>query len=257
VTAVAHDPGVVPQTLPVTPRIYDTVVTHVRATPLRNEFTYKSYSWLVDLDHLPEMPWYARAFARFEGRDHFGGTGTIRAQVDTFLAAHDIDLEGGRVLMLASPRVLGYAFNPLSVHWCHRADGTLACVIAEVHNTYGERHAYLLQTDDRGRGEADKEFYVSPFYDLSGRYTMSLPEPGETLTQVVTLHRDSEMPFVASVRGVAKPATVAGLARAIARCPGASVGVAIKIRFQGIKLWLRKLPVAPRPDHPTQQGISS
>ena len=201
------------------------------------------------------MPWYARTFARFEGADHFGGEGGIREQVDRFLAAHGIDLDRGRVLMLASPRVLGYAFNPLSVHWCHRRDGSLAAVIAEVHNTYGERHAYLLDTDDTGRGATAKEFYVSPFYDVSGDYTMSLPEPAETLSQVVTLRREGAPSFVASGRGVGRPATVGSLARAITRCPGASVGVAIKIRFQGVKLWLRHVPVAHRPPHPTQQGV--
>ena len=80
--------------------------------------------------------------------------------------------------MLAHARVLGYVFNPLTVYWCHRPDGTLACVVAEVHNTYRQRHAYLLPADDRGRAEVPKQFYVSPFYPVDGRYRMSLPEPG-------------------------------------------------------------------------------
>ena len=241
----------------VTATIYDTVITHVRSTPLRNTFSYKSSSWLVDLDDLPRMPWYARPFSRFDGADHFGGQPTIRRGIDEFLAAEGVDLDGGRVSMLTSPRVLGYVFNPLSVHWCHRRDGSLACVVAEVHNTYGERHAYLLETDAKGRAETDKEFYVSPFNDTSGSYTMSLPEPGETLTQVVTLHRDGEQPFVASVRGTGRPATVRALFRSLARTPGASVGTALKIRVQGIKLWVRRLPLATRPDAPSQQGVSS
>jgi DUF1365 family protein len=240
----------------VTAAIYDTVVTHVRNAPLRNTFAYKSYAWFVDLDAIPEMPWYARAFARFEAGDHFEGTApTLRAGVDRVLAAHGI--EGvERVTMLASPRVLGYVFNPLSVHWCHRADGSLACVIAEVHNTYGERHAYVVGTDARGRAEVDKAFYVSPFYEVEGRYTMSLPEPGDRLEQVVTLHREHEPPFVASVSGRVKPATPASLARSILRCPGASIGVGFKIRFQGVKLWLRRLPVATRPPLEPQEGVT-
>lgn len=236
--------------------IYDTVVTHVRSTPLRNAFSYKSSSWLVDLDDLPRMPWYARPFARFDGTDHFGGQPTIRQGLDAFLAAENVHLDGGQVWTLTSPRVLGYVFNPLSVHWCHRRDGSLACVVAEVHNTYGERHAYLLETDEKGRGETDKEFYVSPFNDTSGSYTMSLPEPGKTLSQVVTLHRDDEQPFVASVRGTGRPATVRALFRSLARTPGASVGTALKIRLQGLKLWVRRLPVVTRPPAPTQQGVS-
>lgn len=239
------------------PAIYETVVTHVRAAPLRNEFSYRSYAWLVDLDHLPEIPWYAKAFARFDGADHFGGAGSIRTQVDRFVADRGIDLEGGRVLTLTSPRVLGYVFNPLSVHWCHRRDGSLACVVAEVHNTYGERHAYLVETDGDGRGQTAKEFYVSPFFDVSGRYEMSLPEPAEQLRLVITLHHDDGPPFVASVRGTGRPATTAVLLHALARNPGASVGVAAKIRVQGVKLWFRRLPVVRRPAHQPQQGVSS
>ncbi len=242
--------------MPVAPRIYDTVVTHVRSTPLRNAFSYKSSSWLVDLDALPALPRLARPFARFESRDHFDGTApSIRAGLDRVLAAEGVE-DVAHVVMLASPRSLGYVFNPLSVYWCHRADGSLAATVAEVHNTYGERHAYVVHPDERGRADVPKAFYVSPFNDTAGSYTMSLPEPGATLTQSVTLHRDGETPFVASVRGVAHPATVAGLVRSALRCPGASFGVALKIRLQGGRLWLRRVSVVPRPPRPDQEGVT-
>ena len=71
--------------------------------------------------------------------------------------------------MLTNARVLGHVFNPLTVYWCHHPDGTLACVVAEVHNTYGERHCYLLRTDAAGRARTAKEFYVSPFFDRRRR----------------------------------------------------------------------------------------
>ncbi len=82
--------------------------------------------------------------------------------------------------MLASARVFGHVFNPLSLFWCHDAAGELRCVVAEVHNTYGERHCYLLETDDAGRASVPKAFYVSPFNDVDGQYRMKLPEPGDT-----------------------------------------------------------------------------
>ena len=72
--------------------------------------------------------------------------------------------------MLANARFLGYVFDPLTVFWCFAADGSLRCVVAEVHNTYGERHAYLLRPEADGTAEVGKEFYVSPFNDVSGRY---------------------------------------------------------------------------------------
>ena len=152
--------------------------------------------------------------AGFQARDHLGDPRrSIRENLDHFLAARGIDLGGGRVTMLAHARVLGYVFNPLTVYWCHRADGTLACVVAEVHNTYGQRHAYLLHTDDRGRAQVPKEFYVSPFYPVDGRYRMSLPEPDARLALSVVLGRPDGHSFAASVHGRGVPATRAGADR--------------------------------------------
>ncbi len=158
-------------------------------------------------------------------------------------------------MMLAHARVLGYVFNPLTVYWCHRADGTLACVVAEVHNTYGQRHAYLLHTDSRGRAELPKEFYVSPFYPVDGRYRMSLPEPAERLSLSIVLGRPDGHSFAASVHGRGVPATAAALIAAAVRHPAAPVAVAARIRWQGIKLYLRGLRITPRPAHLPQEGV--
>ena len=181
-----------PSAAAASPRLYECRISHARTVPLRNVFTYRTYLWLVDLDRLPRlgtlMP--LSLLARFRARDHLGDPECgIRENLDRFLAARDVDLGGGRVLMLAHARVFGYVFNPLTVYWCHRADGTLACVVAEVHNTYGQRHAYLLHTDERGRAEVPKQFYVSPFYPVDGRYRMSLPEPGDRLALSMVLGR--------------------------------------------------------------------
>ncbi len=83
--------------------------------------------------------------------------------------------------MLASPRVLGHVFNPLSLFYCHDADGTLTHVVAEVRNTYGGRRCYLLETADNSKATVDKTFYVSPFHGVDGHYEISVPEPGREL----------------------------------------------------------------------------
>jgi DUF1365 family protein len=236
--------------------IYDTVVAHVRHTPLRNAFRYRSYSWLVDLDHLPRPPRPLRPLAQFRAADHLGRSDrTLRANVDTYLGAHGIDLHGGRVLMLVNARMFGHVFNPLSVFWCHDADDSLRCVIAEVHNTYGERHCYLLTPDEAGRAEFAKEFYVSPFYPVDGQYVMRLPEPGERLALSVELHRGEDRPFVATVRGRRSTADTRAVLRAAGRVPLATLTVAAQIRYQGIKLWARRLPVVPRPEHQAQGEV--
>jgi DUF1365 family protein len=236
--------------------LYECKISHARSVPLRNTFTYRSYQWLVDLDHLPRLAPGLRLLARFDARDHLGHPErSIRDNLDRFLRERDIDLGGGRVMMLANARVLGYVFNPLTVYWCHRADGTLACVVAEVHNTYGERHAYLLHTDDRGRAQLPKEFYVSPFYPVDGRYRMSLPEPGDRLSLSVVLGRPGGHSFAASVHGRGVPATARALIRATVRHPWSTAAVTVRIHIQGIKLYLRGLRVVPRPAHLPQEGV--
>ena len=239
-----------------TPALYEATIRHVRLDPLRNAFAYRSYYWYVDIDALPRLPWPLRALAGFDTRDHFDDASLgLRANLDQVLAAHGIDLDGGRVLMLAHARILGYVFNPLSVFWCHDASGTLVAIVAEVHNTYGGRHTYVLDpVGNDGVLEVDKAFYVSPFYDVSGTYRMRLPVPGERLALTISLQRDDSRPFIATLRGQRRPATVAGLLRASIRHPLTTLVGSALIRFQGIKLFLRHLPVVPRPvlSEPTQ-----
>lgn len=231
-----------------TPALYSTRIRHVRTEPVANSFEYRSYSWLVDLDRLPTLPAALRPFARFDARDHFDGPATdLRGRADDFLRSHGEDLAGGRIVALLSARVLGYVFNPLSLYWCYGPDDELRCVVAEVHNTYGQRHSYLVHTDAAGRATTDKQFYVSPFNEVDGTYTMAFPEPDETLSATIVLHRDGRPPFTASMRGERRPATTANIVRAQLRMPLAPLVVSARIRKQGIALWARGLPVVPRP----------
>jgi DUF1365 family protein len=251
-----------------TPVIYECRITHARSAPLRNVFSYRSYQWLVDLDRLPRMRGGLRLLADFRAIDHLGDPGrSIRENLDRFLATQGIDLHGGQVLMLTHARVFGYVFNPLTVYWCYRGGqtgagqsgpagaGALECVVAEVHNTYGQRHCYLLRTDGRGRAETAKEFYVSPFLPVEGRYRMSLPEPGPRLALSITLHRPGQPPFTASMRGRAVRAGGPGLVAAAVRHPWSTAVVAGRIRWQGIKLYARGLRPRPRPERAPQEGL--
>jgi DUF1365 family protein len=238
----------------VLPALVDGRVSHHRLQPFRRGFRYRAYQWLVDLDDLPR---YTGAFgpllrrlASFQSRDHVGDPGRgLRQNIESFLAEHDIDLQGGRVQMLAHPRTLGYVFNPISVFWCHRPDHELAEVVVEVHNTYGGRHAYIVRPDQHGRSSVDKELYVSPFNDTSGAYHVAVPRPGETVTVGVTLHREGRPPFTATLKGTARPATPRAVVSTSLRTPLAPLLGMVRIRYQGTKLWLRGLEVQPRPNH--------
>lgn len=242
--------------LPATAFLYECRIRHVRAAPWRHAFSYRTYQWLVDIDDLPRLPAAMRPLAGFFASDHLGDPGrTIRQNLDRYLAARGIDLAGGTVRMLAHARVLGHVFNPLTVYWCHRPGGSLECVVAEVHNTYGQRHCYLLRTDAAGRADAVKEFYVSPFFPVDGRYRMVLPEPGSRLALSVTLHRPDGTTFAASVRGRRHPATARGLLRAAARHPASTAMVSARISWQGLRLYSRGLRPQPRPPHAVQEGV--
>ncbi|CAN5271717.1 DUF1365 family protein [soil metagenome] len=234
-----------------TTALYRTRITHLRRAPVHHYFEHKSYSWYVDIDELPKLPAPLRPFARFEARDHLeaapgDGPDTLRRRVDAFLAGHDIHLRGGRVTALMQARVLGYVFNPLSLFWCHDADGELQAVIAEVHNTYGDRHAYLLPPDQGQPSMVPKKLYVSPFNEVDGYYLVRAPRPTEELDVTISLHRDHNPAFVATMRGARRKAGTAQVARLQLTAPVAPLMGALGIRMQGIVLWLRRVPLVPR-----------
>jgi DUF1365 family protein len=224
--------------------IYDVLITHSRRELIDRAFSHRAYMWLVDLGAMPRVPWWARPFARFEARDHLGSPDrSIRENLDEWLAGQGIDLGGGQVLMLANARVLGHVFNPLSVYWCHDAAAELVCVVAEVHNTYGGRHCYLLRTDAQGRASVDKEFYVSPFLEVDGHYVMRLPKPGDRLSVTIALRQNGKTTFSATMRGERS----SGL-RMLLRRPLMPQRVSALIRRHGIALYLRRIPIIPRSD---------
>jgi uncharacterized protein len=124
-----------------------------------------------------------------------------------------------------------------------------------VHNTYGERHCYLLHPDGAGRTEVAKDFYVSPFLTVEGTYRMSLPLPGERLAIAVALRQDGATALSATVVGTRRQATPAALARMLVRRPLVTRRTSALIRRHGIALWLRRLPVIRRPTHVPQEGV--
>ncbi|GAB7109851.1 DUF1365 domain-containing protein [Streptomyces phaeofaciens JCM 4814] len=242
---------------PDVPSLYACEVAHVRTVPLGHTLRRRTYLWLVDIDDLPRLPRFLRPLARFDARDHFGGGApTIRAGLDSFLRRQDVTDADGRVLMLAHARVFHHVFNPLTLYWCHDRTGRPACVVAEVHNTYGGRHCYLLRPDADGRADVAKTFYVSPFFDVEGSYRMRLPLPAERLDLSVQLrHEDGSRPLTATVRGRRRPADVSGLLTATLSHPWSTLAVTLGIRWHGIRLHLKGLPVRPRPVPPTREGM--
>lgn len=247
--------------LPDLPAIVTGHVSHRRLRPLRHAFRHDVYQWLVDLDHLPRVPWLLRPAVGFDARDHVGGgcaeaTADIKTNLERHLRTRGVHLgDRSRVVMLAHARVLGHVFNPLTVYWCFDVNGGLRCIVAEVHNTYGERHVYLLEPDTDGAARTSKEFYVSPFNDVSGAYRLRFQLGRERICVAVCLDRDAETVFGATFDGVPTPATTSVVARAVLRRPLMPLRVAALIRMHGLLLWLRRLPVVDRMPHRPPQGV--
>jgi DUF1365 family protein len=241
------------------PVLYRSRIAHGRTERVAHGFSYRHPTWLVDLDAVPNLPRGLRTLGAFDARDHFGDPrASIRTNVEGYLAGQGVEVAGGRVLMLANARSFGYTFNPLSVFWCYDRDDILVGVIAEVHNTYGERHCYLLRPDADGRAGTAKEFYVSPFFAVDGHYEMRFTDPraiGELRVEI-TLSRDHLTVFRASLTGRADTAAPSFLRGAL-RHPFGGQRVMALIKLQGIRLWLRRLPVVPRPAAPVQEGVQA
>ena len=235
---------------------YRTVITHARQAPLSNRFRYRTGAWLVDLDQVPQLPRGMRWLATFESRDHLGTpTASLRDNLIALLATHDIDLAGGRIVMLANARALGHAFNPISIHWCYDAGDGLVAVVAEVHNTYGDRHAYVLAPDAAGQVDVrlDKAMYVSPFNPVDGQYRITVSPPADRVSVAVTLTRTGQPSFVATLVGERQPPR--SVVAAAVGTAATSLRVSALIRWQGVRLFLRGLRVEPRPVHTRQEAV--
>lgn len=214
------------------PCLYEVAIRHSRVAPVRNAFRYRSYMWLFDLDRPPR---------RFRPRDHMD----VRAE----LRRHGI--EPHRIVVLTNIRVLGYLFNPISVYWCYDPAGSLVAHVAEVHNTYGDRLAYVMpvmpvDADHSDGAVVTKAMYVSPFYPVDGRYHIRISEPRDRVTVSVTLERPGDEPFTAGLTGRRVEATVPHLIRALVRYPAAPLRGRALIQYQGLRLWWKGLEVQPR-----------
>ena len=176
--------------------LYIGTVMHARMKPVTHRFTYRVFSMLIDLDQLPALDRLSAVFSvnrfnlfSFYPADHGPRDGSSLAlYARTLLKEAGTSDSISHVYLLCYPRMLGYAFNPLSVYFAYGADHTLLGVIYEVRNTFGEHHTYVAAvhagelTVSGLRQERKKRFYVSPFNDLEMRYLFRLHPPDEKIT---------------------------------------------------------------------------
>jgi uncharacterized protein len=235
-------------------------VMHARLKPMGHRFSYRVMSLLIDLDRLDAADRMSPLFAvnraalySFHEADHGERDGSsLRAYVQRCAASRDIDLTCGRVTLLCYPRLFGYTFNPLSVYFCHLADGTLAMMIYEVRNTFGDIHPYVLavkpeQISPAGiRQEQDKLFYVSPFIGMTMRYRFRISPPGEDV-KLRILETDRDGPLLAATfTGRRRALTSAALLHACAALPLLTFKIIAAIHWQALRLWLKGARLVPR-----------
>lgn len=239
--------------------IYEGRVTHSRRRPRAHRLAYRIFMLLIDLDELESLDRRLRFFSagRFNLtglRPRHHGDGSSRAlqtQVEAHLEAAGLG-RGGPIWMLAMPAILGHGFNPLTVYFCHDADGVLSAILYEVNNTFGERHSYLIPA---GRAEVvrqscDKRFYVSPFMDMALTYRFRVRVPDAALQVLVDVD-DADGPLMATgFTAVRRQLTDRALVSAWLRHPWMTVGVLAAIHWEALKIWLKGERLRPRPRGP-------
>jgi hypothetical protein len=191
----------------------------------------------------------------FHDRDHGSGHDDgLRGWVEHHLARAGIALAGGAIRVLCYPRILGYVFNPLSVYFCHHRSGPLAAILYEVHNTFGQRHSYLIPVaDDPGAvitQHCAKEFYVSPFIATGGTYKFHVVPPGERLAIAITQGDDDGPLLHASFTGSRTRLDDRSLRAAFVRYPLMTFKVLAGIHWEALRLWRKGVPLADRPPPP-------
>jgi len=235
--------------------LYEGLVTHQRLRPRRHRFQYRVFAMLLELDELPTLGLklfqYNRAgLFSFQDKDHGDGR-DLQAWLDGLLAQKGIVAKGSR-RVLCYPRIMGYVFNPLSVWFCDDAQGRLAAIIYEVHNTYEERHAYVLPV---GADTAlvqhgcTKDFYVSPFLSRDCSYAFRIRPPGEDVAIVVHEEEAGAPILDAGFAGRRRALSDGALARMLLVYPLMTLKVVAAIHFEAVRLMLkgmRRYPHAPK-----------
>lgn len=239
---------------------------HMRLTPFKHQFRYRVFTSLLDVDRLEETCGALRllrldrfGLLSFHRKDHGARDGSdLRPWVEEQLALHGCPTPA-RIWLLSFPRILGYAFNPLSIYYCEDADGRLESVIYEVKNTFGDQHPYVLacpaDSDGSCRHEESKDFYVSPFLGMDQTYTFTIRPPGERLSINIRQRDDTGPWLIATQTGQRRPLTDAQILYSWIRHPLMTFKVFAAIHWQALKLAIKGARFTPyRGAYPHKAG---
>ena len=245
--------------------LYAGTVMHRRVRPRAHRLRYRVFWMLLDLDEIESLPHRLQLFSHnrfnavsFFDKDHGDGSGRpLRPQVEAHLKDAGIDIEGGSIKLLCMPRVLGYGFNPLSVYFCHRPDGTLAAILYEVHNTFKQRHSYLIPVEPAAGAvieqQCHKLFYVSPFLDMDMNYAFRVGVPGDRISIAIRAADKDGLLLAAALSGDRQALTDGSLLRLLSIYPLLTFKVIGAIHWHALRLLLKGFRPRPRPSPPKIQ----
>ncbi len=236
--------------------------------PKVHRFDYKVFCLLIDLDQLraANAKSYFFSIGRFNllsfresdhgAQDQVAPTGHLRTHIAELLRPTGIDASDGRIMLLCYPRLLGFAFNPISVYFVYDKHGRCAALIYEVRNTFGDMHTYVCPVEDGQiteagiRQERDKLLYVSPFMSQAMRYRFRIQPPGERVS-IRILETDAEGPVLAATfTGKRCELTSAAIIKACVMMPFMTVKVVAGIHWEALKLWFKGIEFYNRPTPP-------
>jgi DUF1365 family protein len=252
-----------------TSALYVGRVIHRRYRPRGHKLAYRVFWLHLDLDEVDGVARRLKSFSRnrfnlfsFHDRDYGDRSGRpIKEQIEAYLAGAGIGA-GGRITLLTMPRILGYVFNPLSVFFCHKPDGSLAAIFYEVTNTFGERHSYLIPVSDSDahpiRQSVEKCFFVSPFLDMDMAYDFRIEPPAEEVVVGIAA-RDAKGPMLNAVlRGSREALTDGALLSAFVRLPLLTLKVVAGIHWEALFLVAKRIGLRKKPQppvHPVSLGV--
>ncbi len=248
--------------------IYRGEVVHERRRPKRHRLRYRVFSMLLDLDELPALDRRFRLFGynrwaplAFFDRDHGPTSGAaLRPWVEARMREAGLEPDGGRIRLLCYPRIFGYVFNPLSVFFCYRQDGTLAAILYEVCNTYSERHTYVMPVRDPEAAviqqECAKALYVSPFIGMDADYRFRIIAPAGTVSIVIRQEDAQGLLLAAAFRGQRLALSDRSLARSLVAFPLLTFKIIAAIHWEAAKLWAKGFRVFSHVAPATAVGTS-